>query len=417
MPGCPPARPRPIATKEIWLVRPAVFHSRGSSAISFGDFLVVPVPFAMIPSVPHSPSISAYPWGSLEPMSRAAARSWGVLQRHLLGSSSVVTNLSQSLERLIGQPVRFEHRRLCALPGEIDGPACRVRLRLAAGTGEITLGLDPRLVTRLVNFALNHEESLYDPLSPIEPALLGAAAAITAKIIDDSGLALDVSFSDERLDILDATRLQLDATLHIGKSAYPIVLGFVLEWPSIALQESRIQLGSLGALPLELALVIGESQVKREQLAHLAPGAALLTGQGLWVDESLVGHAVLIAPLSERGIRVNLQPGGKIVLGEQAVTLNHDDPNPNTTSNGEVKDLTDTLFEAPVVLRVELGSVSLPARQWALLRKGDILETGQPLGSEVTLRVAGKAIAQGELLNVEGELGVRITKLLVGEEQ
>jgi len=105
------------------------------------------------------------------------------------------------------------------------------------------------------------------------------------------------------------------------------------------------------------------------------------------------------------------------VLGEQAVTLNHDDPNPNTTSNGEVKDLTDTLFEAPVVLRVELGSVSLPARQWALLRKGDILETGQPLGSEVTLRVAGKAIAQGELLNVEGELGVRITKLLVGEEQ
>ena len=71
----------------------------------------------------------------------------------------------------------------------------------------------------------------------------------------------------------------------------------------------------------------------------------------------------------------------------------------------------------PLVLRVELGSVSLPARQWALLRKGDILETGQPLGSEVTLRVAGKAIAQGELLNVEGELGVRITKLLVGEEQ
>ncbi len=370
----------------------------------------------MIPSLPQCPSILASPWGPLDQMSRASARSWGTLQRHLLCSDSVVTNLAQSLERFIGQSVRFEQRRLRPLSGEIDGPPCRVWLRLAAGTGEITLGLDPRLVTRLVNFALNREESLFDPLSPIEPALLGAAAAVTAKIIDNAGLALDVSFSSEHLELPDAARLQLDVTLHIGKSAYPIVLGFALKWPSVALQDSPVQLSSLGTLPLELPVVIGESHVKRDELARLVPGTAFLTGQGLWVDESLVGHAVLIAPLSERGIHVNLQPGGKIVLGEQVVTLNHDDSNPTTTSDGEVKDLTGTLFEAPVVLRVELGSVSLPARQWALLRKGDIIETGQPLRSEVTLRVAGKAIAQGELLNVEGELGVRITKLLAGEE-
>jgi len=66
-------------------------------------------------------------------------------------------------------------------------------------------------------------------------------------------------------------------------------------------------------------------------------------------------------------------------------------------------------------VRVEIGAISLPAKDWAQLRPGDILETSQPVGSEVTLRVAGKAIALGELLNIEGELGVRITKLLVGD--
>jgi flagellar motor switch/type III secretory pathway protein FliN len=338
------------------------------------------------------------------------------VQRHF-SSNSLATSLSQSIERFIGQPVLVEQRRLCALCGEIDGPVHRLRLRLPAGGGEVTLGLDPRLVIRLVNFALNREDSLYDPLMPAEPALLGAVAAIAAKIIEDSGLCLDVHFSDERLELPGATRLQLDATLHIGKTAYPIVLGFVLKWSSAAHHQSRASLSSLGTIPLPLSLVIGASLVKRGELAALAPGTAFLTGQGLWVDESLVGHAVLIAPQSDRGIRVNLQPGGKIVLGEKAVTLNHDDSNPTSTADGNVQDLTDTLFEAPVVLRVELGSVCLPARQWATLRKGDIIETGQPLGSEVTLTVAGQAIAQGELLNVEGELGVRITKLLVGEEQ
>jgi flagellar motor switch/type III secretory pathway protein FliN len=350
-------------------------------------------------------------------MSRACARSWGALQRHFIASDSVATSLAQSLERFIGQPVRAEQRRLRALPGEIDGPLHRLRLRLPAGTGDITLGLDSRLVIRLVNFALNRDDSLYDPLQPVEPELLGAAAAVVAKIIEDSGLALDVSFSDERLDLPGAARLQLDATLCIGKAAYPIVLGFAVKWPSAAHQQGCAQLSSLGTIPLGLPLVVGESLVKREELAALVPGTAFLTGQGLWVDESLVGHAVLIAPQSDRGIRVNLQPGGKIVLGEKPVTLNHDDSNPTSSTDGEVRDLTDTLFEAPVVMRVELGSVSLPARQWAALRKGDIIETGQPVGTEVTLRVAGQAIAQGELLNVEGELGVRITKLLVGEER
>lgn len=348
-------------------------------------------------------------------MSRSAARAWGTLPCRI-AKESVATSLAQALERWLGQAVRIERRTIRAMTAEPDGPPARLWLRLPAGMGEVTVCLDPRLVTRLVSFALKREASLYNPLAPIEPGTLGAMAAILAMIIEDSGLGIEVQFANERLQMPDALRVQLDATLYIGSAAYPLILGFTLKPLPVAEPTSIGRLSSLGDLALELPLVVGQSEVTRSELARLAPGTAFFTGAGLWVDESLVGHSVLIAPLAERGMRVNLEPGGKIVLDGRAVTLNHDQSKPPPEAEQSEADLTDTLLEAPVVLRIELGSVSLPARQWAMLRPGDIVETAQRLGSEVTLRVAGQALAQGELLNVEGELGVRITKLLVGEE-
>jgi flagellar motor switch/type III secretory pathway protein FliN len=167
----------------------------------------------------------------------------------------------------------------------------------------------------------------------------------------------------------------------------------------------------LGQLPLGLPLVVGTSLVTRDVLAELAPGKAFLSGSGLWVDVAGVGHGVLTAPLTERGIAVDLEPRGRIVLREANATLDHDKPASTEAMPPAAASIGQALCDAPVVLRIELGAVSLPARQWAELRVGDIIETGKPLGTEVTLRIAGQALAQGELLNIDGELGVRITKL------
>jgi type III secretion system YscQ/HrcQ family protein len=330
----------------------------------------------------------------------------------------VATRLTQALEDWLQQPVRIELRGLKSIRDEPDGPKARLRLRLGGGMGEITLCLDARLITRLVSFALNRELSLSDPLLPVEPELLGAAAAVVAKMLDDSGLELDVNFASERLEIPDAQRIQIDALLRIGPTAYPLVLGVMLRWmPTAGSDRPAASLKALGNLPLSLPLVVGASRVPRDALAQLAWGAAFLTGTGLWVDESLIGRGLLIAPSGERGTRVTLQPGGKIVLGEAAVTLIHDEEQPAAAPSSNAEDLTETLLEAPVVVRVELAQVSLPANQWARLQPGDIVETGQKLGAEVTLRVAGQPLARGELLNIEGELGVRITQLLVGEDR
>jgi flagellar motor switch/type III secretory pathway protein FliN len=362
--------------------------------------------------MPPEVTALSYPWGSLDRLSRSTARNWGALKRQL-DSAGLAEKLASALAAWVGEPVRVERHRMRPMPAEPEGPSTRLRFRLAGGTGEVVACFESRLITRMIGFALNREVKLGDPLMSVDPALRGATAAILAKIIEDARIGFELEFSSSPAEIPDAQRVQFDLTLHIGSMAYPLVLGVILSWLRLREPTRAPNLLELGTLELELPIVVGESLIHRDELALLGPGMAFLTGTGLWIDEAQIGRAALVAPHSERGIEVQLRPDRKIVLGERAVTINHDSPKPAATST---ETLVDTLFEAPVVVRVEMGTVSLPAKDWAHLRPGDILETGQPLGADVTLRVAGKVVAKGELLNVEGELGVRITKLLVGDE-
>jgi type III secretion protein Q len=68
----------------------------------------------------------------------------------------------------------------------------------------------------------------------------------------------------------------------------------------------------------------------------------------------------------------------------------------------------DTIEQAPVVVRVELGSVTMSVAQWLDLSPGEVLTTDIPLGAPAVLRVAGRELASGELVNVDGRVGVRI---------
>jgi flagellar motor switch/type III secretory pathway protein FliN len=74
--------------------------------------------------------------------------------------------------------------------------------------------------------------------------------------------------------------------------------------------------------------------------------------------------------------------------------------------------LADAALEAPVVVRVELGAVSMAASDWARLRPGDVIETGRRVAEPVLLRIAGRVVARGELCDVDGEVGVRVRELV-----
>lgn len=67
--------------------------------------------------------------------------------------------------------------------------------------------------------------------------------------------------------------------------------------------------------------------------------------------------------------------------------------------------------DAPVELAVELARFTLTLEELGRLRPGEVLQTRRPIGERVTLRAGGYAVASGELVDVEGEVGVRILAL------
>ncbi len=69
--------------------------------------------------------------------------------------------------------------------------------------------------------------------------------------------------------------------------------------------------------------------------------------------------------------------------------------------------------DVPVTLTVELGRVSLPLHRLADLKPGDVIELGRHPRDPVELTSGGRLIARGELVQVNTELGVRVTHVFL----
>ncbi|MFT3699120.1 MAG: FliM/FliN family flagellar motor switch protein [Kofleriaceae bacterium] len=70
------------------------------------------------------------------------------------------------------------------------------------------------------------------------------------------------------------------------------------------------------------------------------------------------------------------------------------------------------LDDARVELTVGLGTTTLSLRQAQGLAVGEVVKLGRPLAGPFEIRAAGTLIGQGELVDVDGELGVRIVSLV-----
>ena len=67
--------------------------------------------------------------------------------------------------------------------------------------------------------------------------------------------------------------------------------------------------------------------------------------------------------------------------------------------------------DVPIELVVEFARLNLPLGKIVALGEGDVVTLDRPLAEPVTLRANGKLIAKGELVDVEGEAGVRLVEV------
>lgn len=135
--------------------------------------------------------------------------------------------------------------------------------------------------------------------------------------------------------------------------------------------------------PLEVPVVVGRCALPREAVAGLSVRDVITIDRALELE--IFGGALAL----------RAAPG--------AVSA--------TVASGYVRRDMSMPDDASVELTVALGTTQLTLRSVLELAVGQIVQLGRPLAGPFELRALGRVVGRGELVDVDGELGVRIVSL------
>jgi type III secretion protein Q len=297
----------------------------------------------------------------------------------------VAAAAAEALRKVLDAPVALLGR---ASPGPAwpRTPAVRLAIDLAALPALATLEVEPSLIVRLLDRLAGGQGSApgASALTPLEQA---AFELLTL-------LALEAACSVAGVEQALAPRLA-----RAGPDAAAGALGVELELVTGAIRgRARLLLPAaavraLGAgaelpeSPLRLPVSIrrGTASLLSEELEGLEPGDVVL------VQDPADGREALVLP------------GGYRAAGRLGPDGFHCEEMSMTTRTAQI----------PVTLEVELCRVEVPLGELARLAPGAVLPLCVDRSGQVTLRAGERTMASGELVEVDGAVGVRIASLEV----
>ncbi|MBE7444460.1 MAG: flagellar motor switch protein FliN [Planctomycetia bacterium] len=89
----------------------------------------------------------------------------------------------------------------------------------------------------------------------------------------------------------------------------------------------------------------------------------------------------------------------------------------NESAKDEGKRNFDLVLDIPVPVSVELGNTTMLVKDILALSQGSIVELDKMAGTPVDLLVRGKLLAQGEVVVVDDNFGLKITNICGSEER
>jgi flagellar motor switch/type III secretory pathway protein FliN len=279
---------------------------------------------------------------------------------------------------------------------------------------QVAIRPESALVVAAVERVLQQLPALPRADHPLDTVQQGVAAALALEVGRRVGLRRPLRIDATAFETSD---LHLAVDVFVDERPYAVGMWVVVS-PLLGAVEPR-----LSDLPVTLEAVAGASLGRLGELATLGRGDGWFPGSTGWqvtlTNGTLAGGGWLCAANSEDGIPVEYSPDGSVVVSARGGMPGGLpwDAGEETAMDTSDPAFTDTILDAPVIVRIEVASVTLTARQWAELAPGDVVQTAAPVGQAVTLRAAGRAIAQGELVSVDGELGVRILQIPGAQSQ
>ena len=313
------------------------------------------------------PNFSPYPFTRLRRTTRADAAFESALARHLASTGG------PKLAALVGAPVRARIVGVAA-NAAIDPHAARAELRLAGLSVVVTAPAAG--IRTLAQRWLGGPDELAAPrpLTPTEHAIW--CLVLAAALADLGSAASVVPLLDEPVATADARAVELAVTLGDVSLAVVALVPRALELRAAAPRPSP-------AWTFDIPVVLARAAILRSAVAELA------------VRDVITVDRVQALAIGDGDVHLTAQPG--------AVEA--------TVATGYVPRDMAMPDDAYLELSVQLGTTRLSLRQLADLAVGQVISLGRPLAGPFEVRAAGRVVGQGELIDIDGELGVRIVSL------
>jgi flagellar motor switch/type III secretory pathway protein FliN len=354
-------------------------------------------------------NVRPYPWQALASTSRRDARAAHGL-RVAARRLARVDEVTRAIGELVGARVQVMLRGIGGATGK-DG----LGVLLARGDEPETclVDVEPALAAALASRALRRKApALVDPAREAGPHLAGALAAILVaaarRVHTGAPLVVLAAGPVQALaarlgpdNVVATFTVLVDDEAYLARAAIPRAQAVSSAGHTMW---DAATLAALGDTPLRVPLVAAATLATAADVASLRPGDAWMPGA--WLDGAVrlpfAGAVALAAPGAEEGAQATLGADGRLVVGGQRVVFAMGDDSNVREAMGQA------LGDVPVVVRVEVGAAEMPAREWAALGKGDVIALGAKIADPVILRVGGVEVARGELVEIDGEVGVRI---------
>lgn len=251
------------------------------------------------------------------------------------------------------------------------------------------------------------------------------ALALDRMVGSNHGLEAALQQTDEDYVQL-GLRLQLDRRLGYVRVLLPqsLITGFfgaripdVTQRPE-ELTRMRRCLQALPSREHELRVVGARISLSTDDIANAEVGDIIVleNHQLKWTPDATVGHVMVrLGSGKNGGIEARLfDELGESRLEITNIITQHDvgeaamaDAEAGTPDN--LPETEGLLRDIDASVAVELGRLRLNTAQIVRLRQGQVLRLARTANEPVDLVVGGKLFARGELIEVDGELGVRLT--------
>ena len=322
--------------------------------------------------------------------------------------------LRDPFEQLLGAPITMEATAPRVVSAEQVGDAIfdpGVAIAIDGPDGlRAVVTLDARIAAVLVDRALGGEGGPTiggpAPLSSTEAGVVAFLCAYALRQLALSWVVARVEVQEPAALLPEETALRSDISLYIAGDRG--LARFVMGRSSLPQAQAREP--GQRSLPVTLVARRGRASLTRRDLRSLEHGDVVVLADAYdhvrvqprgdssttWECTEEEG-ALRIARCIER-------PKTEVGQGAKQVT-----ETPTGDSPTEVQ--RATLGDVPIEVSVELARFTLPLAELSSLRPGEILTSGVALTDRVALRAGDKVIAMGELIEVDGEVGVRINTL------